>query len=277
MIKKTRHIKAFGQMKMLIVILTIMVFMLNLSNVNAWSTNTFNNSLTNENITIISVLSNYDELNNFLLTIPNSTIYYKFDETSSNIINHIGISTYDTSIRAGQNGYINDFSINGSSLYINGSTGTNIVNTKLIDTGTFPITTSVWVYYNKTNANANHKIIWSDNGGWGYDLTVTSEFLTFHNGFGSINTGFNMTNKGWVHITYLLNSTSAQLYINGTLRNSTVGRLEGGSNFTIGSHISASGNNFNGYIDELILFKRDLTKTEIEDIYNYYSKKFKEY
>jgi hypothetical protein len=78
----------------------------------------------------------------------------------------------------------------------------------------------------------------------------------------------------WTHVVFVQTSTSWSIYLNGILSYTrtnpyTEDTVQG--TVTIGSSLGEMGNyNFNGLIDEVLIYNRALTDAEILDLYNYY-------
>jgi hypothetical protein len=120
--------------------------------------------------------------------------------------------------------------------------------------------------------------------GWniGHGTGVSKRF-TFITWEANANTGvtstrnIEYTNTSWIHIVAVRNSTSAtnsnlSIWINGINENSIIGttrNLSTGRNFTMGHYNWNYGtDNYNGALDEVIIFNRSLTKEEILELYN---------
>lgn len=89
------------------------------------------------------------------------------------------------------------------------------------------------------------------------------------NAEGSGNSLTTISPGNWYHVVGTYNGSSAKIYVNGLEENSTdySGTLDGTSteNNFIGKSSDAT---FNGSIDEVMIFNRSLTATEISDLYN---------
>lgn len=137
-------------------------------------------------------------------------------------------------------------------------------------------TVSYWVKYNTTNfqyhlwngnnsgTNANTSFMFS---------TQSSNLLLFRGGNGSTYFtlwGSNVAPNIWYHIVGVNTGSSCYLYING-VASSPVAAVtplyNSGTEFTIGADGSGS-YDFNGLIDEVSVWNRALTQSEITDIYN---------
>ena len=80
----------------------------------------------------------------------------------------------------------------------------------------------------------------------------------------------------WYMLTVVYNATAGEVkfYVNGsqqgtTATSQTTSLFDGTASFGIGAQISASVGNFmDGYINQLLLYSKQLTTTEISDLYN---------
>jgi hypothetical protein len=82
-----------------------------------------------------------------------------------------------------------------------------------------------------------------------------------------------LTTNTWHHVVGTYDSITGEMkvYVDGSLDNSTIttGKIYGGiSDLWIGANIGASGQNFNGSIDEVRIYNRALSAEEILSLYN---------
>lgn len=84
----------------------------------------------------------------------------------------------------------------------------------------------------------------------------------------------NLGINAWHHIAMVYNDTDVRIYLDGQADNpsdtpvsKTDGICNGSGGFTIGAESAAGGNNFNGLIDEVAVFDRALSSTEVAAIY----------
>ncbi len=114
--------------------------------------------------------------------------------------------------------------------------------------------------------------------GWGtYELRTTASTLTWYINNGSIikiNTANTLSTDTWYMATAIIDDSTKEfkLYVNGDLKDNDTysGSLaSGGSNICFGSTACGSGSNyFNGTLDDVLVFNRVLSATEIKALYN---------
>jgi hypothetical protein len=140
---------------------------------------------------------------------------------------------------------------------------------------TGPYSIAVWF---KTNSSLNGTIF--DLGGTTYirfistSLQVGTENLPSAPRviYGSPNTGA-YQNNAWHHVVYVMPSIGlSSVYINGTLIQTITNAFPitnyfGGQNITVGNN-TYGGSPFFGYIDDVRVYTRILTDTEVTTIYN---------
>lgn len=76
--------------------------------------------------------------------------------------------------------------------------------------------------------------------------------------------------NAWTYYAVTFDGTSVKFYVNGVLIGSAGSVIVGSAttNFAIGGNYGGSTENWNGYIDEVRIYNRALTATEIQDQYN---------
>jgi prepilin-type N-terminal cleavage/methylation domain-containing protein len=158
-------------------------------------------------------------------------------------------------------------SLNGTNQYI------NMGNPAVLNMGTGDMTLSAWV---KTS---NSSMLWivdkkfAGTNDAGFDLTST--FFRIANGSTqtSLSFGNSITNGLWHHVAGVVNRTDGNfyLYIDGVLytKNSfnTSWNLTGPDVFSIGAYGPGAGGFFNGLIDNVRLFSKSLTASEVQRLY----------
>lgn len=173
----------------------------------------------------------------------------------------------------------NAFTLNGTNAYVSLPRTTN----QFDFTGNFSI--SVWI---KPNASsANYKIFQNFYGTtvlnrYGYNLYLQNglvRFATYANNTNIANSSTAIVGNTWYHITITKTVSNAfKMYINGVLQTLTItdgnisnnptynalNQVNIGSTFNNGSRTDY----FNGQIDALNTWAKELTQSEITEIYN---------
>lgn len=181
------------------------------------------------------------------------------------------------------NGSNNAYSFNGTSAYID-------VPYSSILAPVNQITCSAWAYRSNWSIISGNTRILSKTeiGGWHLSLDDVGAgngyfaFFVMKSGTGylyakSLYTGLS---TGWHHFTGTFDGRYARLYIDGVLKDtfdSTTTNIIGYSNnnsLIIGAEAGPSsgsvGNYFNGKIDDVRIYNRALTATEVSQLYNTY-------
>jgi hypothetical protein len=150
------------------------------------------------------------------------------------------------------------------------------VGTNGIDT-TGDLSIVCWINLNVTNANQAIISNDSNSSSAGINLYVhSSNQLRFAGGSaGTQVTGATskFTASTWYHVAVVKSGANCSLYVDGVQDGSTQtdwGTIDGQAQATIGAQYSGSayGDDFNGKIDDLAIYKRALTTTEITALYN---------
>ena len=144
------------------------------------------------------------------------------------------------------------------------------------------ISISIWVKFNNLTGgrfvdkrdDGNNKRQW----GFGYDATNVN-FITNDDGTagGWLGVSFplsgNITTGVWYNIMGVNDGTNVKLYLNGIEKGTDTGNatiFDGNAPIGIGAYIgdgSENSSNLNATIDEAIIWDKDLTPTEVEDVY----------
>lgn len=203
--------------------------------------------------------------------------YFDFNENT-------GITAYD---QLGNKSNLTGFNTPGwtnngildSATKLDGSTeywanSTSVVGSNLF-TG-YPVTINLW--FNASADGGNDYIIRSDIGGSNnilYFLRLESGSLTgrtYASGADKTVTTAGIVIDEWYMATLTINTTQIALYVNGLInKTATTGTAPtGAGGFSIGSQISTGtpANFFNGTIDEVGIWNRTLSASEISNLYN---------
>jgi len=147
-----------------------------------------------------------------------------------------------------------------------GETGLNVTN----------ITVSTWVKLSDTQNSRIFAAKYADTRGWGLGINDSAnnivKWFTSTDG-GSTNTldsSTTLSNNVWYHVVGTFNGTTKELYVNGVLDNNiswanTIGYTSSVSG--IGYLRSNNVQYFNGTIDEVLIFNRSLSASEISELY----------
>ncbi|MBC5841314.1 T9SS type A sorting domain-containing protein [Flavobacterium sp. F-380] len=144
-----------------------------------------------------------------------------------------------------------------------------------LNTGAFSI--EVWI---KSNAsNTNRQTIFSKRLGTntthGYDLRLVNNIISFNWNNSSITSQYPINTGRWYHVAVTFNGTNYKLYIDGIAVQTQVSGvnpvLNNNSNSLLGATGQTAGtpsNFFNGWMDELRIWKLELTPQQIRQMMN---------
>ncbi|MFA5142493.1 MAG: LamG domain-containing protein, partial [Candidatus Woesearchaeota archaeon] len=127
---------------------------------------------------------------------------------------------------------------------------------------------SMWLKADNSNP-AVDQTIWT-NGITNTDRRA-AEIASNSIAFGNATKGASgtITSNVWYHVVYMENATSIYLYINGVKQTGTTAPYANNADrFYLGTSKSVWTDNFTGNMDEIIVYNRTLTTTEISDLYN---------
>lgn len=139
-------------------------------------------------------------------------------------------------------------------------------------------TLTAWVYLNQLPSSAGHTMHIAGKSGYARDLDLQVDVdnkIRFYTGPGgpiSVSSNTVVQVGQWYHVvaTYKAN-VEESMYVNGVLENTTpiaYAREANGNPFTIGENLTFTGRYFYGLIDEVELFNRALSPSEIQVNYN---------
>lgn len=200
-----------------------------------------------------------------LFSDANLVAYWKLDESSGNASDSKGTNTLTNNASAtySQGKFNNGVNLNGSSQYLSSST--------IPQTGAGSFTASAWIK-GSSFASDGAVIGWgtgSVSNGTTMDIRSGKMYADFY-ASGSVVGSTTMSTGIWYHVTYTWDGTNFRVYVNGVL-DGTSGSI-GGVNVTssalaIGRAFWAAGNYFNGQIDDVAVFTRALSASEIQTLY----------
>ena len=136
----------------------------------------------------------------------------------------------------------------------------------------YNITISFWLKHGILASNRG--IIdrnWGSSGSYQI-FSTSSNDVTFQIGSGNFGITDGISNDVWYHFAYTQNSTHEVIYVNGVINNSGSGVTSMIGNdrnaVEIGRGFNSAGTNFNGTIDNVQIWNRPLSATEIIDQYS---------
>jgi len=232
--------------------------------------------------TNITVEGNFSHLEiSDIAPYDNLIAYYPFD---GDIENTLTTTSYDWTKNNNDGTLVNDAVINetgclyGDCLRLDG-TGDN-VNTGSDMIGTGDDSVCAWIYPISWGENNYGRVV--DNGKFWLAVdgnALYNRMLFSSNNVASSYSADVIVLNIWQHVCVSRNSTgSANIYINGVISgtaNQSSGTPVGGTtNIILGNNLGAS-RTFDGSIDEVMIFDTVLNPSQISDIYNNQSERFK--
>ncbi|MFW6186237.1 MAG: LamG-like jellyroll fold domain-containing protein, partial [Halobacteriota archaeon] len=204
-------------------------------------------------------LSNADQNDSDYIGLGNLTSYWTFDDCSGNdsVGNNDG-TLYGTECVNGRIG--SALSFNGSSDYVD--TPLNIDQS-----GSTAYTMQAWVYPTSISGG-KHQAISSDDGGHDWSILREGDKWKVFTGNGVWDTGFKVDANIWQHIVAVfIPDEGIKFYKNGKESNiSQIGYDTSDSSISIGRN-PAGGEYFEGVIDEVAIYDRELTRFEVYELY----------
>lgn len=199
-----------------------------------------------------------------------------YDWSGNNNNGTTNVSNYNQSGGFLQDGAYNFNTSEAASIIVNDSPTLNLTNNFSI---------SLWVYYNTSSSTA---FILSKRSAANnrYELAISTSaqiFFSLGNGTTSSDTTSPtnaLSRNAWHMITATFGNNQTNLYLDGGLVgtntfNATV--ASGNTQLYIGSRAGIAGTFFNGSIDEVILYNRTLSNTEIQNLFIQYNGCFTPY
>ena len=194
--------------------------------------------------------------------------YYKLDSNSSDSVG--SNNGTDTAISYANAGIIgNDATLNGTSSRITSGTtgfptGSSAGTISLwVKVAAQPSTSQMYLYmYGAFSNNACRILYYGDSGG-----TKSIGFAGYN---ADISYNTTLTTGSWFHIVGVYDGTNSSLYLNGTLVVGPTAKTfntSSGSTAIFGSTPTPT-SYLNGYLDEVGIWSRALTSTEITTLYN---------
>jgi len=216
----------------------------------------------------------------------NMLLYYKLDNNSA-------IGENDTFIvdsgnyknNATAKGTVNNDGYISKGFSFDGTDGKNITTINKINLTNTGFTLTGWAYLlsNSYLGVDNHNIFLSEKDNSGYGITlfqhITNRRLQFHYRNSSLSQGAifstsSMANNKWNHfaVSYNLSSNNFTLFLNGINEASVIIKTTPLENQIIfGKEIEEWDSTMNGTLDEILVYNRSLSSSEINEIYNNYT------
>lgn len=198
--------------------------------------------------------------------------YYPFEGNANDYFgNYNGTVTNATLTASGILG--SAYSLDGTADYITASPPSTLFDGQSqfsVSCWVKPTTVSSYkcIACNRTNTDIKHWVLYRNSGTLGFDIygSVSS--------FGTTSS-IGLSAGSWHHIVGTYNSGVSKLYVNGVFGGSstsgtitTMGTL-GSTTLRIGRNTESAGTqDFNGIVDEFGIWKRELTSTEVTNLYN---------
>lgn len=211
---------------------------------------------------------------------PNGLVlYYNFDNSSALGENQTLVVDRTAASNNGtlKNGAsTTSDSVYGRALSLNG-TDQNVflrgkslgVDAGIIDTLTF----TAWVKHNDLEGidiNGDGLVTADNTGGWGIGLTSSGTIFLTNVGLTATYSTGAITAGTWQFIAVTLNSTNLTFYINGLMDSNYIsyhGLSGDNGNYSIGARDISQAAYLDGKLDELMVFNRSLTPTEVKELY----------
>jgi hypothetical protein len=193
--------------------------------------------------------------------------YYKLDATNS-LLDSVGDNDLTNN---GSVSFATDGKLGKGANF--GSTNTT-KNLYVSMTGAATFSVSGWIYANDT---ANEHYLWSrrsaaNNANYGSSFITGNKLrISSYNGSTGVNIDSTITlsTNTWYFVTCIINGSSSYMYINGVLEASgTLQTHTSGTDFWFGTNATNSGTYYSGLIDEVGIWSRALSSTEVTALYN---------
>lgn len=187
--------------------------------------------------------------------------YWKLDESSGNAADSSGSG--NTLVNQGGVTYTAG-KINNGSVH-SATSNAYFKTTSQINSST--LTVSMWVYMTTIDANYNGFIGFLSNGA--LNNHTSGGGFRYESSGGNITSGTTLVINTWYHIVLTMNGTSGELFLNGSsVGTGTASSMAVNQNYVVGSYGDSASNHMRGTIDEVGIWNRVLSGSEITDLYN---------
>ena len=151
--------------------------------------------------------------------------------------------------------------------------GTNDYVTTPIDADRQVMPSTTWSGWIKAHGSGGWQVIFGmEDGGWDRMLIVKSGSTKFCMGHtsGCWEPGPSITPGVWQHVVSIYDNGAMRFYLNGAeyTTNTNEGNHSSNGTFTIGANQNGSGNRYKGLIDEVAVWDKALSASEITALYN---------
>lgn len=206
-------------------------------------------------------VSNPDQKDSDHIGLGHLLAYWKFDDCTGND----SVGTNDGSLNGPDcvNGRI------GSALNFNGSNDYVDTPLNLNQSNSTAYTMQAWVYPTSVSSGM-HQVISTDNGGYDWSILRYGDDWKVFTGKGTWTTGFKVDANIWQHVAAVfIPGEGIKFYKNGKESNTTgIGYTPDDSNISIGRNPIGGGSEyFDGIIDEVAIYDRELSHFEIYELY----------
>ncbi len=207
--------------------------------------------------------------------------YWKMDESTGTIAHDFSGRGYNGTLAGSPSSTVGMI---GQALQFNDTTAYAVSGGVFSDLGTSnrPYTFSVWVRVatGTTAGTIIHVSSLSNGTGWCVPMvSLSGSKFVANSWIGGLSTITGQTTAvpgTWYNVVHVWDSGGLKLYVNGTLENSNSQATYSASaaanyvwaGFRYATCAGDSGGNFNGYIDDLRVYNRALSATEVKSIYD---------
>lgn len=191
--------------------------------------------------------------------------YYKLDDESGLLIDALGFSnmTVTGTINYTEPGIINYSVDSDSDGYAEGSTSLGI-------SGTDTRSVSFWIYPENVSSGGNRFLF-----GWGSGANPFGAYIGFNSAYltawGGTSNIYLLSANTWYHIVMTYDGGTWRTYVNGNLEDENLIALNTGTTtpqFTIFENFGDHFTNYDGLMDEIGIWNRELNSTEVTLLYN---------
>jgi len=199
------------------------------------------------------------------ISLTDLAAYYKFDansnDSSGNGLN--GTNFNSPTYTSGK--YDNALTLNGTSQYV------SVADSALLEGSSGNISVFGWINITDFASDGNQHLASKFTASNGWRLVVRSFDILVTIGGTNVGRGSGVPTGTWTHIGFTKTGTTCKIYQNGSQvgADATVGTtLANAEAMTIGRRNNGADGYVKGQIDDVSVWQRVLTPTEISDLYN---------